>query len=742
MKERLKQIWDSHTRISTQLYIAIWGAIALTICASIIAWLSFNRMDDAQSQVNEGSIPEMAASFGVAQYSSELVNAAPRLTASATLKEFNDVVVSVQESQQAFEEQLTLLEQAGAEEENFGKIRSHADELESNIEAIKLATSNSFKLDSQADHFGRELANLRTNLDAVLLKAVDDQFFYLLEGYRSLEGSPVVRSDHLSENEVGYYRNLAQLQVDANIALELLANAFAISEVSLIEPLRERFEAAKGRMDRNLAALEGSPLQSEVSPIFDRLFQLGIGENDGFDLLASRLLLEQSQRDLLTSNREIAIAMLRDVNGQVEAARLNADGATDALGQAVLTGRTLLIVISVISIVGGLIIAWVFVGRILLSRLKLLLDWMRRMADGDLEARVEVSGRDEVAEMAYALEVFRRNALEAQRLNLVERLAEELQGKNEELESVLEDLRRAQDQIVMREKLASLGELTAGVAHEIRNPLNFVNNFSEVSQELVTELQDVLNEEGAALTDEQTGMVEDIFGDLRDNLGRIRSHGERANRIVHDMLQMGRGTAVAEATNINNLLDEHARLAYHSARATDPDFNLDLVQDLDPDMGELEVIPQDMGRVFLNMVSNACYATDQKRRENAGKSGNTYMPTLLLTTRRGEDHAEIGIRDNGNGIPEDVIDKIFNAFFTTKPTGQGTGLGLAMCHDIVRSHGGSIRVETEPGEFTLMTIELPLAPPPTLIEGEGQEGQEQAREDTEIPDEATAEVEA
>ena len=741
MKERLKQIWDSHTRISTQLYIAIWGAIALTLCASIIAWLSFNRMDNAQSQVNEGSIPEMAASFGVAQYSSELVNAAPRLTASATLKEFNEVVLSIEESHEAFEEQLNLLEQAGVEEENFGRIRSHADELVSNIEAMKLATSNSFKLDDEAERFGSELANLRTNLDAVLLKAIDDQFFYLLEGYRDLDGSPVSRSDHLSENEVGYYRNLAQLQVDANIALELLANAFAISEISLIEPLRERFEAAKGRMERNLAALEGSPLQSEVSPIFDRLFQMGIGENDGFDLLASRLLLEQSQRDLLTSNREIAIAMLGDVNGQVEVARLNAEGATDALGQAVLTGRTLLIVISVISIVGGLIIAWVFVGRILLSRLKLLLDWMRRMADGDLEARVEVSGRDEVAEMADALEVFRRNALEAQRLNLVEQLAEELRGKNEELESVLEDLSRAQDQIVMREKLAALGELTAGVAHEIRNPLNFVNNFSEVSQELVTELQDVLNEEGATLTDEQTGMVEDIFGDLRDNLGRIRSHGERANRIVHDMLQMGRGTAVAQATNINNLLDEHARLAYHSARATDPDFQLDLLQDLDPDMGELEVIPQDIGRVFLNMVSNACYATDQKRKENA-ESGNAYMPTLLLTTRRSEDHAEIGIRDNGSGIPQDIIDKIFNAFFTTKPTGQGTGLGLAMCNDIVRRHGGSIRVESEPGEFTLMTVELPLAPPPTLIEGEGPEGQEQVRKDTGIPDEATAEVEA
>ena len=203
----------------------------------------------------------------------------------------------------------------------------------------------------------------------------------------------------------------------------------------------------------------------------------------------------------------------------------------------------------------------------------------------------------------------------------------------------------------MREKLAALGKLTAGVAHEIRNPLNFVNNFSEVSEELVTEMQEVLKEEGATLTDEQTGLVEDIFGDLRSNLARIRSHGERANRIVHDMLLMGRDTGELQSTNINNLVDEHARLAYHSVRATDPNFQLDPQQDFDPEMGELEVIPQDLGRVFLNMVSTACYATDEKRRLATEANGDPYMPTLLLTTHRGEDHAEIRIRDNGNGTP-------------------------------------------------------------------------------------------
>ena len=731
MKERLKQLWDSHTRISTQLHIAIWGAIALTICASVVGWLSFNRVGDAQDRVNEGSIPEMGASFGVAQYSGVLVAAAPRLAAASTPEELNEVVKDIEESHNAFEEQLNLLQQAGAEEESFGKIRAHADSLDANIEKISLATAETFRLDEQGDALGQELVAMRAALDDILLKAIDDQLFFLMEGYRTptkalqAGGEPpplALISEHLTSDEVGHYRYLAELQVDANIALELLANAFSVSQASQIEPLRERFEATKGRIDRNLAALEESPLRGQVSPLFVRLFDLGIGDNDGFDLLESRLQLEQLQGELLTSNREIAIAMLEDVNSQVGAAQLSADEATRASSQAILTGKVLLMLITGISVAGGALIAWIFVGRMLVRRLKFLSERMRHMASGDLEGTVEVEGRDEVSEMAAALEVFRRHALEVQRLNLVEQLAEELRGKNEELETVLADLQKAQDQIVMRDKLAALGELTAGVAHEIRNPLNFINNFSEVSQELIKEMEDVLQEEGVELPVEQSGLVEDIFGDLRDNLGRIRNHGERANRIVQDMLQMGRDSGQSQLSNINDLLDEHARLAYHSARATDPNFQLDMLQELDPDMGEIEVIPQEIGRVFLNMVSNACYATDEKRRKSVETGGNSYMPTLLLTTKRGEEYVEIGIRDNGTGMPPEVIEKIFLPFFTTKPTDKGTGLGLAMCSDIVRKHGGSIAVQSEPGEFTLMTISLPLAPPPTL----GLDGEEQS----------------
>ena len=719
MKDRLKRLLESRYRISTQLHLAIWGAVVLTIAASLVGWLSFNRVGDAQSRVNEGSIPEMVAAFGVAQYSGTLVAAAPRLTAAATTEEFDHVAHSIDDAHRAFEEQLALLDER---DEVFERIRGHTDSLSFTTEAIKSSKSEFFTLTERSEALGIELGELRSRLDNIVIPAIDDQLFYTMTGYRNLGEPAVPRSEHFSEEEFGSYRHLAQLQADSNIATELLANAFTLSEASLIEPLRERFEAAASRIERNLSALEESPIRAEVSPIFARLFELGVGEESGFDLLANRLRLAERQQDLLARNRDIAIDLVSEVDGLVNTAHVSAQEATQASSQAILTGRTLLLAISAISISGALLIAWLFVGRILVRRLKLLSDWMRRMAGGDLEARVEIGGRDEVADMAAALEVFRRHALEVQRLNLVEKLAEELSGKNSQLESVLADLRRAQDQIVMREKLAALGELTAGVAHEIRNPLNFVKNFSEVSEELLTELQEVLNGSDEKLTDEQRDLVQEICGDLSSNLERIQSHGDRANRIVHDMLQMGRDTSELQSTNINNLLDEHARLAYHSARATDPDFQLDLRQDFDPEMGEVEVIPQDLGRVFLNMVSNACYATSEKRRvaSEAKGNGETYTPTLWMTTRRAEDHVDICIRDNGSGIAPDHIEKIFNPFFTTKPTDQGTGLGLAMSSDIVRRHSGTIRVESEPGQFTQMTIELPLVPPSATIE-EGTE---------------------
>ena len=713
MVAQLKRLLARRFRISTQLYLSVGGAVLLTLAASLVGWFSFNRVGDAQNRVNEGSVPELAAAFGVSRYGGTLVAAAPNLAAATTPNEFSQIGLNIDQAYVSFEEQMAILEENDSGGERAGRIRADADTLISNIESIRSETVGAFGLVESLEALQAELGEVRGQLDDALAPAIDDQLFYTITGRRDLSEPPAPRSEHFSEEELIRYRRLAEMQADANIATELLANAFTLSDDSLIEPLRERFEATTSRLDRNLAALEGSPFHDEAVPIFARLFDLGLGEESVFDLFAQELRIASRQEELLAHNRVLSVELVDEVDGLVSAAQASAQEATRASAQAILTGRTLLLVISGLSIIGALLIIWLFVGRILLRRLGLLSDWMRRMARGDLEARVEITGRDEIADMAAALEVFRRHALEVQRLNLVEQLAEELQGKNAELESVLAELRKVQDQIVMREKLAALGELTAGVAHEIRNPLNFVNNFSEASGELITELQEVLNETGVDLSDDQRTLVTEITNDLTSNVGRIRAHGERANRIVRDMLVMGRGSGEWQATDVNALLDQHALLAYHSARATDPEFQLELKQDFDPEAGTIEVIPQDLGRVFLNMVSNACHATDENRRStnDSGMEAGTFTPTLWLVTRREGDHIEIRIRDNGAGIPPDVVDKIFNPFFTTKPTHQGTGLGLAISSDIVRRHGGTIRVDSQPGEFTEMIVSLPLERP-------------------------------
>ena len=732
----LKRLLAARHRIAFHLYMGIGTAVALTMVASLVAWFSFDQVGDAQRQVNERAVPEIATAFAVAQQSGTLAAAAPRLVAAETQMAFAEVTAKVAAERDDFKKQLAALTQQGAAEERFARIRAHGDTLIANINAIEVSVSKRFELNTRSRALYNNLESLQDELIGILIPAIDDQLFYAMTGYRTLGEPPAPRAQHLSEAELSLYRDLAELQEGTTKATRLLASAFNLSDERLLEPLQERFDSTVDGIERKLAALGAGPLHStldhqtpqvgfrieraylhsELAPTFDRLFDLGRGDEKIFALRALELQVAEQQRILLDRNRNLSIELVAEVEGLVNTARGSAQEATQTSTQAIFTGRKLLLAINAVGIIGAVLIAWLFVGRMILRRLEFLSNRMRHMAEGDLEAKIEMSGRDEVADMAAALEIFRHNSLEAQRLNLVEKLAADLEEKNATLETVLADLQQAQDQIVMREKLAALGELTAGVAHEIQNPLNFVKNFAEVSEELIEELQEVLEEEDVKINEEQRELLNEINGDLTDNLGRIRQHGDRANRIVRDMLQMGRGSGEARATDINALLEEHARLAFHSARATNADFQLDIKEELDEEVGELDVVPQDLARVFLNMVSNACYATNEKRQ--APETASDYVPTLWISTQRTPDQVEVRIRDNGNGIPPDVVDKIFNPFFTTKPTDQGTGLGLALSNDIVREHGGAIKVHSEPGEFTEMTIELPTVRPSALQSAE------------------------
>ena len=278
-----------------------------------------------------------------------------------------------------------------------------------------------------------------------------------------------------------------------------------------------------------------------------------------------------------------------------------------------------------------------------------------------------------------------------------------------EIEKAYHELKTTQAQLIQSEKMASLGELTAGIAHEIQNPLNFVNNFSEVNKELLAEMKEAMDNGNLA---EAKALANDVI----DNEGKINHHGKRADTIVKGMLQHSQSSSsIKEPTDINSLVDEYLRLAYHGLRAKEKSFNATLKTNFDKSIGNINIIPQDIGRVMLNLINNAFYAVDEKKKQYP----EGYVPEVSVSTHflpeaanspiRNPQSVIIFVKDNGNGIPQKVIDKIFQPFFTTKPTGQGTGLGLSLSYDIVKAHGGEIKVDTKEGEFTEFVVQLPAS---------------------------------
>jgi len=274
-----------------------------------------------------------------------------------------------------------------------------------------------------------------------------------------------------------------------------------------------------------------------------------------------------------------------------------------------------------------------------------------------------------------------------------------LQQQKEKVESTLSELKTTQNQLIQSEKMASLGELTAGIAHEIQNPLNFVNNFSEVSSEMLDEMNEELNK--GDIDEAKT-----ISNDIKQNLEKINHHGKRADAIVKGMLQHSRtGSGVKEPSDINRLADEYLRLAYQGFRARDKSFNATFSTEFDNGINKVDIVPQEIGRVILNLINNAFYAVNERAKQ--GVAG--YEPTVIVGTRRLQDRIEISVKDNGSGIASSIKDKIFQPFFTTKPTGQGTGLGLSLAYDIVKAHGGEVKVETKENEGSAFFIILPLS---------------------------------
>ncbi len=367
---------------------------------------------------------------------------------------------------------------------------------------------------------------------------------------------------------------------------------------------------------------------------------------------------------------------------------------------------TSLLVSASILLVGMLISFWL--SRNISKPVEALSNAAKKVGQGDLTSVLASHSKDEIGALTEVFNNMVKDLSKAQ--HELNNSNENLSAANKTLNNTLHDLKAMQAQLIQAEKMASLGELTAGIAHEIQNPLNFVNNFSEVNTELIEELKEErLRPEGERSKETE----EEILNNIVQNLEKITLHGKRADSIVKGMLQHSRkNTGIKEPTDINVLADECLRLSYHGLRAKDKTFNADFKTDFDESTGKINIVPQDIGRVLLNIINNAFYAV----RSPQPLKGGEYKPLVTVTTRKisfppagGVGSIEIRVADNGSGIPQNIADKIFQPFFTTKPTGEGTGLGLSLSYDIIKAHNGEIKLETKEGIGSTFIILLPVA---------------------------------
>ena len=719
--------------VGSRLYFVLFGAVVLMGAATVLAYFSFNETLRHEIRLSEYSMPNLINSVDVARKSAIVVNGAFRLVSASSKEEHTAVVDATAREIASLENTILELEARSAFGEQTRLIRSHLEELGKHLDVIKQSSARRLDIAQALNIFIDELGETARRVERLLVQAIDDQAFYLVSGLRQLDDKVDSIRKRSSEDELTAYRNLITVNQSANLAVLLLDEVLVLADRQFLTPLEERFDSAVRNFMHAYANLPDSMQDDRLEENLTRLGEIGEGPEGVIVLRQEALLRLEQEQDTLTKARTTSESLVSEVNNLVAQINEEAIQSSAAASSAAQTGILLLILLNAFGTAGAFVLGSLFVRRYLVRRLVGLSSAMREMASGDLKVPVQVEGtdiakpvkgsakyltqsikyfiwNDEVTDMARALEVFRRYAHEVQRLNLVEKLAEELDAKNENLEQALNNLKAAQEQVIAEQKLASLGQLTAGVAHEIKNPLNFVSNFANVSIELADEIEDLMKQQQDLDLEE----IKSILEELRTSLGKIKEHGKRADNIVRSMLEHSRSKEGEwRKTNLNALLKQYVELSYHALRAEDNSFNTQIKEELDPNMEEIIVVPQDICRVFLNLVTNAFQAMNEKQK----KGDDDYEPELSITSRQVEDHVEFCIRDNGPGIPEEIRDKIFEPFVTTKEPGKGTGLGLSLTTDILVRHGGSIQVDTEAGHYTEMRVSLPLEPPAEALSG-------------------------
>lgn len=700
MGRRLHDVTGGRFGIGSQVVVGLGGGVFLTLCASLLALGLMTILGNRQAEITDEHMPALVSAFAVARSTSELVQASPQLVAADTPEALEEVWQTVVAVEEDLGRQVSNIISEG------GMTSGAAPQLElllDRTDEIRMSVTRRLEYGARLAALDDEIEAVDLNIANILEGELDDQEFFIDTGLRELADQAAPRGVRTAQVQLDRHRALMDLKAVQRAVVTVMFQAMSEDVATQLPANGERFNTAFSQLEAGLGQVPPA-LAEQLRPRVDALRALYDGTAAGV-LTTRTLWLEENARslDLLVQNRQTSSELVSQVNELVGGAEEATRSAASASGALVRLGWWLILTLNVLAVAAAVVVGWKFFGERLLVRVQDLSSAMRRMSEGDLEVKVQIAGDDEVTDMATDLEVFRKHALEVQRLNLVEKLAGEVQAKNEALEETLENLRRTQQQVAQQEKLASLGALTAGIAHEIRNPLNFVNNFAALSKELIEELREEMDDAENGEIDRE--YVDEIMGDLTLNVTKVREHGGRANRIVEGMLAHSRDEAgQPEEIDVNQVLDEYAKLAYHGLRASDPMFNVTIDREFDEDAGEVTAVSRDLSRVFLNIITNACQATEIRRR---GEEDEGYSPKVTLRTKGEEDHVVVTVRDNGTGIPAKVVEKIFDPFFTTKSGTQGTGLGLSISYEIVQAHGGSLQVETKEGEFTEFKVTVP-----------------------------------
>ena len=460
----------------------------------------------------------------------------------------------------------------------------------------------------------------------------------------------------------------------------------AVSQLTLSE---RNAATARARMEEHLSKLAPwnperiAAVRGEVAQ-YEESAAKAVDDYTNDRRVIGNSLLAQARQHSIVADR-LLDSIVTDLTGEALVAR------EQAVAEAAAAIRLSQIVVSAAVLVGALLTFLLL--RAIVVPLRRLESAMAGLNTGNVDVAIPAAGPDEIGAVARTLARFRDTLVEQNR-------------RERDLRAAHEELKATQASLIHAEKMASLGQLTAGIAHEIKNPLNFVNNFASLSVELLDELKETVRPVIAALGTDKRAAVDEVVDMLTANLEKIAEHGRRADGIVKSMLAHSRGASgERQRADLNALTEEALNLAYHGARAQDPNFNITLDREFDRTIAPIELVPQDISRVLLNLFGNGFYAADKRRREGTDAE---FRPVLKVVTRDLGNEVEIRVRDNGTGIPTEFRDKLFQPFFTTKPTGEGTGLGLSISYDIVtQQHGGTITVDSRLGEFTEFTIRLP-----------------------------------